>query len=171
QHDFDLASLEALRKLGIALHPIELPDLPIDALRVILTAESAAAFDELTRSGKDDLLVRQVEQAWPNTFRQGQTIPAVAYIQANRVRTLAQREMARLMVDFDAYAVPSFGGSNLLLTNMTGHPAVVLPNGFKKDGTPGSLSFVGRLCGEGTLLALAKAYQDATGFHLKHPKL
>jgi Asp-tRNA(Asn)/Glu-tRNA(Gln) amidotransferase A subunit family amidase len=171
QHDFDLASLEALRKLGIDLHPIELPDLPIDALRVILTAESAAAFDELTRSGKDDLLVRQVEQAWPNTFRQGQTIPAVAYIQANRVRTLAQREMARLMTGFDAYAVPSFGGSNLVLTNMTGHPAVVLPNGFKKDGTPGSLSFVGRLCGEGTLLALAKAYQDATGFHLKHPKL
>ncbi|HEX3530868.1 MAG TPA: amidase [Thermoanaerobaculia bacterium] len=172
QHDLDLASLEALRKLGIDLRPIELPDvLPIEALRVILTAESAAAFDELTRSGKDDLLVRQVEQAWPNTFRQGQTIPAVAYIQANRVRTLAQREMARLMAGVDAYVVPSFGGSNLLLTNMTGHPTVVLPNGFRKDGTPGSLSFVGALFGEGELLALAKAYQDATGFHLKHPKL
>jgi Asp-tRNA(Asn)/Glu-tRNA(Gln) amidotransferase A subunit family amidase len=171
QHDFDLASLEALRKLGIDLHPIELPDLPIDALRVILTAESAAAFDELTRSGKDDLLVRQVEQAWPNSFRQGQTIPAVAYIQANRVRTLAMREMARLMSSLDAYAVPSFGGSNLLLTNMTGHPTVVLPNGFKKDGTPGSLSFVGKLFGEGELMAVAKAYQDATGFHLRHPKL
>jgi len=172
QHDLDLASLEALRKLGTDLHPIELPDvLPIEALRVILTAESAAAFDELTRSGKDDLLVRQVEQAWPNTFRQGQTIPAVAYIQANRVRTLAQREMARLMAGLDAYVVPSFGGSNLLLTNMTCHPTVVLPNGFRKDGTPGSLSFVGGLFGEGELLALAKAYQDATGFHLKHPKL
>jgi Asp-tRNA(Asn)/Glu-tRNA(Gln) amidotransferase A subunit family amidase len=171
QHDLDLASLEALRKLGIDLHPIELPDLPIDALRVILTAESAAAFDELTRSGKDDLLVRQVEQAWPNTFRLGQTIPAVAYIEANRVRTLAMREMARLMSGLDAYAVPSFGGNNLLLTNMTGHPTVVLPNGFRKDGTPGSLSFVGKLFGEGELLALAKAYQDATGFHLRHPKL
>jgi Asp-tRNA(Asn)/Glu-tRNA(Gln) amidotransferase A subunit family amidase len=171
QHDLDLASLEALRKLDIDLHPIELPDLPIEALRVILTAECAAAFDELTRSGKDDLLVRQVEQAWPNTFRQGQTIPAVAYIQANRVRTLAMREMARLMADHDAYVVPSFGGSNLLLTNMTGHPTVVLPNGFKKDGTPGSLSFVGKLFGEGDVLAVAKAYQDATGFHLRHPKL
>jgi Asp-tRNA(Asn)/Glu-tRNA(Gln) amidotransferase A subunit family amidase len=171
QHDLDLASLEALRRLGIDLHPIELPDLPIDALRVILTAESAAAFDELTRSGKDDLLVRQVEQAWPNSFRQGQTIPAVAYIQANRVRTLAMREMSRLMSDLDAYAVPSFGGTNLLLTNMTGHPAVVLPNGFKKDGTPGSLSFVGKLFGEGELMAVAKAYQDATGFHLRHPRL
>jgi Asp-tRNA(Asn)/Glu-tRNA(Gln) amidotransferase A subunit family amidase len=171
QHDLDLASLEALRKLGIDLHPIELPDLPIEALRIILTAEAASAFEELTRSGQDDLLVRQVEQAWPNTFRQGQMIPAVAYIQANRVRTLAQREMAKLMADLDAYVVPSFGGNNLLLTNLTGHPTVVLPNGFKKDGTPGSLSFVGRLFGEGELLAAAKAYQDATGFHLKHPAL
>jgi Asp-tRNA(Asn)/Glu-tRNA(Gln) amidotransferase A subunit family amidase len=169
QHDFDLASLEALRKLGIDLHAIELPDLPVAALRLILTVEAAAAFDELTRSGQDDLLVRQVEQAWPNTFRQGQTIPAVSYLQANRVRTLAQREMAKLMAAFDAYVVPSFGGTNLLLTNLTGHPTVVLPNGFKKDGTPGSLSFVGKLFGEGELMAVAKAYQDATGFHLKHP--
>jgi Asp-tRNA(Asn)/Glu-tRNA(Gln) amidotransferase A subunit family amidase len=171
QHEKDLESLEALRKLGIDLQPIELPDLPIEALRLILTAEAAAAFDELTRSGKDDLLVRQVEQAWPNTFRQGQTIPAVAYIQANRVRTLAQREMAKLMAHLDAYAVPSFGGTNLLLTNLTGNPTVVLPNGFKKDGTPASLSFVGKLFGEGEVLAVAKAYQDATGFHLKHPQL
>jgi Asp-tRNA(Asn)/Glu-tRNA(Gln) amidotransferase A subunit family amidase len=171
QHDLDLASLEELRKLGIELHPIELPSVPVEPLRLILTAEAAAAFDELTRSGKDDQLVRQIEQAWPNVFRQGQTIPAVAYLQANRVRTLAMREMARLMADLDAYVVPSFGGINLLLTNLTGHPAVVLPNGFRKDGTPGSLSFVGRLFGEGEVLAVAKAYQDATGFHLKHPSL
>jgi Asp-tRNA(Asn)/Glu-tRNA(Gln) amidotransferase A subunit family amidase len=171
QHDLDLASLEELRKLGIDLHAIELPDLPIAALRLILTVEASAAFDELTRSGQDDLLVRQVEQAWPNTFRQGQTIPAVAYLQANRVRTLAQREMAKLMADLDAYVVPSFGGANLLLTNLTGHPTVVLPNGFRKDGTPGSLSFVGKLFGEGEAMAVAKAYQDATGFHLKHPAL
>jgi Asp-tRNA(Asn)/Glu-tRNA(Gln) amidotransferase A subunit family amidase len=171
QHDLDLASLEALRKLGIDLHAIDLPDLPIAALRLILTVEAAAAFDELTRSGQDHLLVRQVEQAWPNTFRQGQTIPAVSYLQANRVRTLAQREMAKLMAGFDAYVVPSFGGTNLLLTNLTGHPTVVLPNGFRKDGTPGSLSFVGKLFGEGEAMAVAKAYQDATGFHLKHPAL
>jgi Asp-tRNA(Asn)/Glu-tRNA(Gln) amidotransferase A subunit family amidase len=171
QHDLDLASLEALRELGIELHPIELPNVPVEPLGLILTAEAAASFDELTRSGKDDLLVRQIEQAWPNVFRQGQTIPAVAYLQANRVRTLAMREMARLMADLDAYVVPTFGGINLLLTNLTGHPAVVLPNGFRKDGTPGSLSFVGRLFGEGEVMAVAKAYQDATGFHLKHPSL
>jgi Asp-tRNA(Asn)/Glu-tRNA(Gln) amidotransferase A subunit family amidase len=170
-HGFNLQTLEDLRKLGIDLRPIELPELPIDALRIILTVEAAAAFDELTRSGKDDLLVRQVEQAWPNTFRQGQTIPAVAYVEANRIRTVAMREMAKLMEGLDAYVSPSFGGNNLLLTNLTGHPAVVLPNGFRKDGTPTSITFMGRLFGEGEVLALAKAYQDATGFHLRHPKL
>lgn len=172
-HDFNLATLDALRQLGLDLQPIELPtkDLPVDALAVILGAEASAAFDELTRSGKDDLLVRQVEQAWPNTFRQGQTIPAVAYIQANRVRTLVMREMAKLFSGFDAYVSPPYAGDNLLLTNLTGHPQVVLPNGFRKDGTPTSITFTGRLFDEGRLLALARAYQDATGFHLRHPKL
>jgi Asp-tRNA(Asn)/Glu-tRNA(Gln) amidotransferase A subunit family amidase len=170
-HDLDLAALEDLRKLGIELRPIELPKLPIEHLRVILSAEASAAFDELTRSGKDDLLVRQIEQAWPNSFRQGQTIPAVAYIQANRIRTLAMQEMARLFQDIDVYVSPTYGGSNLLLTNLTGHPCVVLPNGFRKDGTPASITFLSNLFKEGDALALAKAYQDATGWHLKRPKL
>ncbi|MFL6293553.1 MAG: amidase [Thermoanaerobaculia bacterium] len=170
-HALDLATLEDLRKLGVDLKPIELPRLPIDALGLILTAEAAAAFDDLTRSGKDDLLVRQIEQAWPNVFRQGQMIPAVAYLQANRIRTMAMREMDRILADFDAYVSPSYGGNNLLLTNLTGHPCVVLPNGFRKDGTPTSITFLGKLFGEGEALALAKAYQDATGWHLKRPKL
>jgi Asp-tRNA(Asn)/Glu-tRNA(Gln) amidotransferase A subunit family amidase len=170
-HDLDLAALEDLRKFGIELRPIELPKLPIESLRVILSAEASAAFDELTRSGKDDLLVRQIEQAWPNAFRQGQTIPAVAYLQANRIRTLAMKEMARLFQEIDVYVSPTYGGSNLLLTNLTGHPSVVLPNGFRKDGTPTSITFLGNLFGEGEALALAKAYQDATGWHLKRPKL
>ncbi len=170
-HDLDLAALEDLRKLGIELKPIELPKLPIEPLRVILSAEASAAFDELTRSGKDDLLVRQIEQAWPNSFRLGQTIPAVAYLQANRIRTLAMQEMARLFQDIDVYVSPTYGGSNLLLTNLTGHPCVVLPNGFRKDGTPTSITFLSNLFQEGNALALAKAYQDATGWHLKRPKL
>ena len=170
-HDLDLAALEDLRKLGIELKPVELPKLPIESLRVILTSETSAAFDELTRSGKDDLLVRQIEQAWPNSFRKGQTIPAVAYIQANRIRTLAMREMARLFQEIDVYVSPTYGGSNLLLTNLTGHPCVVLPDGFRKDGTPTSITFLSNLFKEGDALALAKAYQDATGWHLKRPKL
>jgi Asp-tRNA(Asn)/Glu-tRNA(Gln) amidotransferase A subunit family amidase len=174
-HAFDLASLEALRGLGVNLVPFALPELPgeaISALRLLLTAEAAAAFDELTRSGRDELMVRHKEEnAWANVFRQGRTIPAVEYIQANRVRTLLMREMAKRMAEVDAYVVPSFGGENLLITNLTGHPAVVLPNGFRKDGTPTSLTFMGRLYGEAPLLALARAYQEATDFHRKHPKL
>lgn len=171
-HAHDLASLEVLRGLGIELRPIELPSqYPTDALGIILGVEAASAFDELTRSGRDDLLVRQIEQAWPNVFRQGQLTPAVAYVQANRIRTLLMREMAKLFADLDAYVVPSFGGPNLLLTNLTGHPAVVVPNGYRKDGTPTSISFIGDLYGEDRVLALARAYQDATGFHRKHPEL
>jgi len=166
----DLQALDVLRSLGIELLPIELPDLPVSALSFILSAEAGAAFDDLTRSGRDDLLVRQIEDAWPNVFRQARTIPAVEYIQANRVRTLLMREMERLLEGIDLWVSPSFGGSNLLLTNLTGHPAVVLPNGFRGDGTPTSITFNGRLFGEAEILAVARAYQEATGFHLRHPE-
>ena len=166
----DLQTLEVLRSMGIELVPIELPDLPVDALSFILSAEAGAAFDDLTRSGRDDLLVRQIENAWPNVFRQARTIPAVEYIQANRVRTLVMREMERILDGVDCWMAPSFGGDNLLLTNLTGHPAVVLPNGFASDGTPTSVTFNGRLFGESELLALARAYQEATGFHSQHPE-
>ncbi len=167
----DLAVLEVLRSLGMKLVPIELPDYPVEALEFILNAEAAAAFDELTRSNRDDLMVRQVKRAWPNVFRQSRLIPAVEYIQANRVRTLLMQKMAEVMANVDLYVAPSFGGNNLLLTNLTGHPAVVVPNGFADTGTPTSITFVGRLFGEAKLLAVAKAYQDATGFHLRHPSL
>jgi Asp-tRNA(Asn)/Glu-tRNA(Gln) amidotransferase A subunit family amidase len=165
----DLASLETLRSLGADLVPIELPDYPVHSISFILSAEAAAAFDELTRSGRDDLMVRQVRNAWPNVFRSSRFIPAVEYIQANRLRRLIVDEMARL--DVDVWVSPSFGGTNLLLTNLTGHPCVVLPNGFDENGSPTSITFMGRLFGEGALLAVAKAYQDATDFHLKHPPL
>src|SRR6202035_5812472 len=172
-HALDRQTLAALREQGFDLLPIDLPsDLPAQALSIILSAEAAAAFDELTRSGRDELLVRHLEEnAWPNVFRQGRTIPAVVYIQANRVRTLAMREMEKLMSGVDVYVAPTFGGANLLLTNLTGHPAVVLPNGFKKDGTPASITFTGRLSGEADLLVVAKVYLDGTGFHRRHPTL
>ena len=170
---FDRDVLDVLKKLGVALHPIKLPDeLPVSALALILTAEASTAFDELTRTGRDDLLVRQIENAWPNVFRQGQMIPAVEYLRANRIRTLLMAKMKQTLSQVDAYVCPSFGGSNLVLTNLTGHPAVVLPNGFRKsDGTPTSITFCGRLNGETELLAIAQAYQQATDFHRKHPKL
>jgi Asp-tRNA(Asn)/Glu-tRNA(Gln) amidotransferase A subunit family amidase len=166
----DLDALEVLKSLGVELAPLELPDLPVRALSFILSAEAGAAFDELTRSNRDDELVRQIERAWPNSFRQSRTIPAVEYIQANRVRTVLMREMESLLNGFDCWVSPSFGGSNLLLTNLTGHPTVVVPNGFRSDGTPTSMTFNGRLFGESEILALARAYQDATGFHRRHPE-
>ncbi len=170
-HAHDLAVLETLQRLGFKLLPIELPDLPVDALSFILSAEAGAAFEELTRDGRDDQLVRQIENAWPNVFRQARMIPAVEYIQANRVRTLLMRQMHALMRQVDVYVSPTFGGGNLLLTNLTGHPQVALPNGFRSDGTPTSITFTGRLFGEADLLAVAKAYQDATDFHLRRPQL
>lgn len=167
----DDAVLDVLRNLGIELIPIELPDYPIDAMNFILNAEAAAAFDELTRTNRDDLLVRQIKNAWPNVFRQSRLIPAVEYIQANRVRTLVMGEMAKLMNEVDVFVTPSYGGNVLLLTNLTGHPAVVVPNGFNEEGTPTSVSFIGNLYAESATLSVAKAFQDATDFHLKYPTL
>jgi Asp-tRNA(Asn)/Glu-tRNA(Gln) amidotransferase A subunit family amidase len=164
--------LAVLRRLGANLIPVELPSkYPVNDLSIILSAEAAAAFDELTRSGRDALMVRQSKDAWPNVFRTARFIPAVEYLQANRIRSLLIQDMQNLMEDIDVYIAPPFEGDNLLLTNLTGHPCVVLPDGFTKEGTPASITFVGRLFGEGTLLAVAKKYQDATDFHLKHPKL
>ncbi len=164
------ATLAKLREIGFNPVEVKLPDqFPTGALSLILSAEAAAAFDELTRSNRDDLLVRQVKRAWPNSFRQARLIPAVEYIQANRVRRMLMGAMANLMSDIDVYVAPSFGGDNLLLTNLTGHPSVTLPNGFDDKGSPTSIGFTGKLFGEAELLAVAKTYQDATDFHLQKP--
>lgn len=168
----DEASLEVLRALGVEFIPFDLPeDFPVDSLSFVLNVEAAAAFDELTRSNRDDLMKRQEQRAWPNVFRQARFIPAVEYIQANRIRTLLMQEMAERMKGIDVYVAPSFGGNNLLLTNLTGHPAVVVPNGFDEKGNPTSISFIGNLYEEAKTLRVAKAYQEATDFHLKHPAL
>jgi Asp-tRNA(Asn)/Glu-tRNA(Gln) amidotransferase A subunit family amidase len=171
--EIDRRGLEKLRQIGFKLVPIQLPDrYPIDPLALILTAEAATAFDELTRSGRDDLLVRQDVEAWPNLFQQGQMIPAVEYIRANRIRALLVEAMQKLMSEVDVYVSPSEVGSNLLLTNLTGNPCVVVPDGFYSgDGTPTSITFMGKLYGETEVLAVANAYQQATDFHLKRPPL
>lgn len=168
---FNDSALSMLRHLGASLIPIELPNYPVDDIVIMLSAESAAAFDDITRSGKDDLMVRQIKNAWPNSFRVSRFIPAVEYIQASRVRTKLIQEMARLMDTIDIYVHPSLEGSSLLLTNLTGHPCITVPSGFTEKKTPVSITFTGRLFDEGTVLAVAKKYQEATGFHLKHPKL
>ena len=169
---YDEETLVVLRRLGAELVPITLPDYPHEMMMLILFAEAAAAFDELTRSDQDDRLARQSADAWPNSLRAARLIPAVEYIQANRLRSQLMQEMAGVMAQVDLYLQPCVWGPELALTNYTGHPAVVLPNGFSAAGKPvNSMVFVGQLYGEAELLAVAKAYQDATDFHLRRPAL
>lgn len=166
---FNDQALDVIKnKLGWKLISVKLPDLPWQAMRPILTAEAAAAFDELTRTGRDKLLTAQSKNDWPNTFRESRLTPAVEYINANRARMIGMQQMAQVFKDIDVMVVPTFG-NQLLITNLTGHPALILPNGFRADNTPVSLTFLGDLFGESKLLAAAKTYQDATEWHLKHP--
>ena len=167
----DDRALQVFREMGIELVPITLPDLPIDALKFILFVEAAAAFDELTRSNQDDLLVRQVKDAWPNFFRMSRFVPAVEYIQANRIRTLLMARMQEAFGQVDAYVGPSLAGNNLLLTNLTGHPALVLPTGLGEDGLPTTITLTGRLYDEAMILALGRAFQQETDFHKARPPL
>lgn len=168
---FDSTSLEVLRSLGAELIPVELPSLPLGGMFNLLTAEAAAAFDELTLSGRDSLMVWQANNAWPNSFRAVRFVPAVEWIQMNRVRGELIIQMDKALKEVDMYISPAFAGGNLLITNLTGHPAVVLPNGFTDSGQPVSITFMGHLYDEATVLAVAKKYQEATGFHKKHPPL
>jgi len=186
---FNDAALEKLKQMGVEMTPVEMPKFPFDAMVAMLTAEAAAAFDELTRSGRDKLLTAQGPDDWPNAFRTARFIPAVEYIQAARARRLTMDAVAKVFDGLDVIVAPT-NSQQLVITNLTGHPAVILPNGFRGDdapkppardngeddniggpGTPASLTFLGNLYGEAKLLAFARAYQEATDFHRKHPNL
>jgi Asp-tRNA(Asn)/Glu-tRNA(Gln) amidotransferase A subunit family amidase len=133
----------------IELVPVELPTaMPVNAIRLMLSAEAAASFDELTRSNRDSLLTDQRRNAWPNSFRTARFIPAVEYIKASRIRYELLQAYHEKTKDFDVILSPSFGGTQLLTTNLTGHPCVVVPNGFNYKGSPTSISFLGKLFGE-----------------------
>jgi Asp-tRNA(Asn)/Glu-tRNA(Gln) amidotransferase A subunit family amidase len=167
----DSLALETIKNMGVELHPISLPDsIPVGSLLPILEAEAASAFDKLTRSGRDDELVRQTKNAWPNLFRTARFIPAVEYIRANRLRSVLMQQIHDLFKKYDVIISPSFGGYQLLTTNLTGHPCVVVPNGFDEKGHPTSISFLGNLYDEGSPLEMANAFQKATSFEDKHPE-
>lgn len=157
-----------LKDLGVQIVPLELPaNLPNGTLGTILMAEAAASFDDLTRRG-----VRDGIGAWPREFNRGEFIPAVEYIRANRLRTMLMNAMRDVMAKVNLYV----GGNDLQIANLTGHPTVVMPNGLRKQrnsdiATPTAITFTGQLFGESDLLAFAKAYQDATGHHLKRPPM
>jgi Asp-tRNA(Asn)/Glu-tRNA(Gln) amidotransferase A subunit family amidase len=166
---FDQQTLNVLRSnLGLDVKPVSAPDFPYTHLVFLLNAEGGAAFDELTRNGRDKLLTGQTKDDWPNIFRESHFIPAVEYVNANRARYLGMQKWAEMFSNFDVIVAPTFG-DQLVITNLTGNPALILPNGFRKDGTPTSITFLGQLYGEAKLLAAARAYQEATDFHLKHP--
>jgi Asp-tRNA(Asn)/Glu-tRNA(Gln) amidotransferase A subunit family amidase len=186
---YDLAALDKLRAMGVNLIPVELPKLPYDAMVPLLTAEAAAAFDDLTMTGRDSLLTEQGIEDWPNAFRTARFYPAVEYIQANRARTLAIRQVSALFEQVDIVVTPSTD-TQLIATNLTGHPALILPNGLRGDdapkppaiddgdhddiggpGTPVSLTFLGGHYQDAKLAAFGRAYQQATGFHKLHPKM
>jgi Asp-tRNA(Asn)/Glu-tRNA(Gln) amidotransferase A subunit family amidase len=186
---YDLAALDKLRSMGVNLVPLELPDLPFGAMVPLLTAEAAAAFDDLTTTGRDKLLTEQGPEDWPNDFRIARFYPAVEYIQANRARSLGIRAMSKLFDQADII-VASTNSDQLVVTNLTGHPACIVPNGLRGadapappavdtgnddqiggPGTPVSLTFLAGHYQDAKLCAFARAYQEATGFQKLHPKL
>jgi Asp-tRNA(Asn)/Glu-tRNA(Gln) amidotransferase A subunit family amidase len=163
------AVLETMRKAGATLVPIELPDFPASAIRFILSAEAAAAFDDLTRSRGIDQLTAQGPGDWPNSFRTSRFVPAVEYLRAQRARTILMTKYADLMKTCDVY-LSGTRGASLVATNLTGHPAVCLKAGFYEK-MPWSMTFTGRLYDEATLLRVALAYERATPWHTMHPAI
>ncbi len=165
--------IAAYKKLGADVKAVDFPDslmYPVNLVDPILSAESAAAFDELTRSNQDDLIRRQDKNFWPNGFRVSRLIPAVEYINANRHRSALIESMNGFMKNFDVLIVPTFAGNQLSITNLTGHPVVVFPIGFTEKGLPNSITLIGNLYDEATILAVAKAFQDKTDINKKHPE-
>jgi Asp-tRNA(Asn)/Glu-tRNA(Gln) amidotransferase A subunit family amidase len=177
--DFERASKESkqlydqaladLRTAGAKLEPVKLPDFQAQPLRIILEAEAATAFDDLTRSGGVNQLKGQAPGDWPNTFRTARLIPAVEYIRAQRARTLLMHRMDQFMADWDVLVSPPFGGL-LLVTNLTGHPQIVTPCGFA-NGLPQGLVFTGKLYEEGEPMRVAMTFEKATKWHTLHPNL
>ena len=164
------AALEALEKAGAKLVPIELPKFSAAPLRYILSAEAATAFDDITRDGRVNQLSGQGPGDWPNTFRTSRFIPAVEYLRAQRARTLLMHEMEKLMSQWDVFVSPAPGSASLLVTNLTGHPAVCVPCGFVND-LPAAIMFTGGVYDEVSPLRVALAFERATKWHTMHPKM
>ncbi|MBK7601239.1 MAG: amidase [Acidobacteria bacterium] len=163
-------ALDALKAAGANLQPFELPTFQAQSLRIILNAEAAAAFDDITRDGRVNQLSGQSPNDWPNSFRTARFITAVEYIRAQRARTLLMREMEKLMSKWDCFVTPAPGSASLLITNLTGHPAAVIPCGFINN-LPQAIMFTGNLYDEAAPLRVALAYEQATKWHTMHPKL
>jgi Asp-tRNA(Asn)/Glu-tRNA(Gln) amidotransferase A subunit family amidase len=183
--DVDRATLDAMGKLGMVLTPVTLPDWPYDSLNLMLFAEAAAAFEELTLSNRDDELKAQVPDAWPNQFREARFLSAVDFVQADRLRRQVAAEMARLMSQVDLLLVPSLRDEMLVISNNTGHPSLTLRTGFvhvseaRSDWAPDpahplpkfspprrvphGVTLIGRLFDEGTIARAGLALERSLG--------
>lgn len=172
-------ALDTLEKAGVKMTPLELPKFSTAALRYILTAEAAAAFDDITRDGRVNQLSGQDNGDWPNSFRTSRFIPAVEYLRAQRARTLLQHEMEKLMAQWDVFVAPAPNSASLLITNLTGHPAVCMPCGFlqipdaknQPQHLPQAIMFTGGVYDEAGPLRVALAFEQATKWHTMHPKV
>jgi Asp-tRNA(Asn)/Glu-tRNA(Gln) amidotransferase A subunit family amidase len=165
--------LKQLTAAGIALHPMNFPDTEtyqFDMIGIVIGSEAAAAFDAFTRLDMDEQMTRQTRNDWPNYFRQARTIPAVEYINTMRHRSVLMEKTNQAMKEFDVVISPSFGGRQLAITNLTGHPALCMPIGLSKQGTPNSITFLANLFKEEALLSVGKFFQSITSFDEMHPE-
>ncbi len=189
--DVDRAALETLKNVGMVPVEVSIPDWPYDCLDVILFAESAAAFEELTLSHQVDQLKAQVPDAWPNTFRQSRFLSAVDFVQSDRFRRKVANEMARVFSEVDLLLVPSLRDEMLTITNFTGHPSLTLRAGFvqvseaRSDWAPDPINplpkfspprrvphgvtLIGRLFDEGTLVRAGVALERSFGVVSERP--
>jgi Asp-tRNA(Asn)/Glu-tRNA(Gln) amidotransferase A subunit family amidase len=189
--DVDRASLESLKRLGLTLTEVKLPDWPYSSLMPVLFSEAAAAFEELTLGGADDALKVQVPDAWPNLFRQSRFLSAVDFVQADRFRRRVALEMARIFSDVDVLLVPSLRDEMLTISNFTGHPSLTLRTGFvdvteaRSDWAPDpnnplpkfspprrvphGVTLIGRLFDEGTIGRVGLALERAAGVASERP--
>ncbi len=189
--DVDRAALETVKKLGMTPVEVSLPDWPYDSLNLILFAEAAAAFEELTLSGKLNELKMQVPDGWPNVFRQARFLSAVDFVQTDRMRRKVALEMARLFASVDLLLVPSLRDEILVITNATGHPSLTLRAGFveiaeaRSDWAPDpqhplpkfspprrvphGVTLIGKLFDEGTIAQAGLAMERAFGVATEHP--
>ncbi len=164
-----------LEGMGAELVDVELPRYPVQALLLTLGAEAATAFDELTRSGQDDELTRQIRNAWPNVFRVARTVPAVEYLRAQRIRSQLMADFHTAISGVDVLVHAPYGGGLLQITNLTGQPTVAAPfvpeAGPRKDGSPYTVCFTGQIDRDEELLAIARAWQRAHPKHQLRPPL
>ncbi|NCI48334.1 amidase [Sediminibacterium roseum] len=168
--------LDAYKKMGVELIPLNFPDSGVynfNIMDIVISAEAAAAFDEFTRNNIDDEMTNQSKNDWPNTFRISRLMSATEYINANRHRYLLMQKVNDALKDIDVLICPTRGSGNQgAITNLTGHPVVSVPCGFdKRNNLPTSFTLIGRLYDEASILAAAKAYQDATHRDEMHPPL